>query len=120
MRTKLFLAAILAGMLSLTSVNAGTLSKTTESARINTAQQEVKTTLQHMFTSTPFEDLIDRQETIQVRFSVNENNEMTIVKVTGENKELANYVYQVLLRNKVTLLNAGSDNYNVNLVFDIK
>jgi 5-enolpyruvylshikimate-3-phosphate synthase len=120
MRTKLFLAAILVSMLSLTTVNAGTSTKTTESARVATAQSEVSATLQQMFKNTPLEDLIEAQETIQVRFSVNENNEMTILKVVGKNKELANYVYQVLTRNKITLVNAEPNSYNINLVFDIK
>jgi DNA-binding TFAR19-related protein (PDSD5 family) len=118
MRTNLFLVAVLAGMLSLTSVNAN--SKTLDNARIEMAQQAVENTLQQMFMSAPIEDYIESEETVQIFFSVNENSEITNIKVLANNFELENYVYQVLTENKIVLGNVAPDNYNVNLVFDIK
>jgi 23S rRNA G2445 N2-methylase RlmL len=118
MRTKLFLVAVLAGMLSLTSVNAN--SRTSESARIEIAQNEVETTLQQIFKATPLEDYIESEETVQVYFRVNNNYEITDVRTSSRNSELANYVYQVLTTSNILLTNVSPDVYSVNLVFDIK
>lgn len=122
MRTKFLYIAILVGVFSLSSVNAGSGNVASEATgrEFKRTDREVGRTLENMFSKAPLEELMDGTENLNIKFRINKNNNMTDIKVTGENKELADYVYQKLMTEKISINSAKPDKYSIDMVFVLR
>ena len=119
MKTAIFiLAAFTLSFLSVTSLRAGE-----KEAMVSAAEQSLRQEIKSLFFSVPYEGVMgDNTEcTIKVDFRIDENHEVSVVRVDGENDRLVSYAFNKLA-DKTIKVNPVLDGkgYTVNLLFVAK
>ena len=114
--TKLFLATLVLGVISLSTL------KATPGREQNSSNDKVKNELYSLLKTVPFIDVMDENKsTINVEFRVNQNHEMADIKITGKDKRVVNYATWVLTRKTIKVdPEMKSTSYNVDVTFEIR
>jgi hypothetical protein len=113
----MILAALVFGFFYTTSGNANS------GLENQNSEKQLTETIYSLVQSAPLEDLMESNEkcSLDVQFRINRNNEITDVKVKGENPELVKYVIRKLSQSPV-FINSTLKNHNfrVTLFFALK
>jgi hypothetical protein len=92
--TTLILAALMFGILSTSSINAGSISEKQSN------NKQLKEKIESLFQNIPLQDLMVVREkcSLEVNFEINSNNELANIQINGKNSELVRYALNELMQ----------------------
>ena len=113
----LILVAITIGYFCITSINTGS------NIELENAKLQLSMILDKLFLTTPLYKLMgdDKECQLTVKFTVNENYEITNLKIDGENNNLVKYVHRKLSEDAAKFASdIEPSKYNVKLRFVLR
>ena len=95
--TTLILVALMFGIFSTSSINAGSILEK------QSTNKQLSEKIESVFQNIPLEDLMIFREkcNLEVNFEINNNNELTNIHINGSNQELVRYALNELSKSSV-------------------